>query len=211
LATGPQDVKDPVQHLAYIHRTPPPAAFARRYHRLDNQPFAIAQITRVTKASAIGGTAVFRFPHQALPQQNQAPDKESHPIHPTQEVFGSALRDQQEDKIVGQTKRHRAIKPSSTASLPMPSGAEAALTYGIKAAAFEPPSFPHRLTLACWNVTPSEGVKRSAARGDELSLLVDQSPRGASSKSATSKSRVNPQALAEGLAPCSQQQIITIF
>jgi hypothetical protein len=26
------------------------------------------------------------------PQQNQAPDKESHPIHSTQEVFGSALR-----------------------------------------------------------------------------------------------------------------------
>ncbi|MGA9133023.1 MAG: hypothetical protein WB384_13530, partial [Candidatus Sulfotelmatobacter sp.] len=55
-----------------------------------------AQITRVTKVSAIGGTAVFRFPHQALPQQNQAPGKESHLIHPTLEVFGSALREYKE-------------------------------------------------------------------------------------------------------------------
>jgi hypothetical protein len=31
---------------------------------------------------------------------------------------------------------------------------------------------------ACWNVARSEGVKRSAARGDELSLLIGQSPRG---------------------------------
>ena len=35
----------------------------------DNQPFGIAQITRVTKASTIRGTAVFRFPHLALPSR----------------------------------------------------------------------------------------------------------------------------------------------
>ena len=35
----------------------------------DNQPFGIAQITRVTKASTIRGTAVFRFPHRALPSR----------------------------------------------------------------------------------------------------------------------------------------------
>ena len=33
------------------------------------EPFGIVQITRVTKASAIGGTAVFRFPHRALPSK----------------------------------------------------------------------------------------------------------------------------------------------
>ena len=35
----------------------------------DNQPFGIAQITRVTKASAIRGTAVFAYPHRALPSR----------------------------------------------------------------------------------------------------------------------------------------------
>jgi hypothetical protein len=64
---------------------------------------------------------------------------------------------------------------------------------------------------ACWNVTPSEGVKRSAARGDELSLLIDKSPRGRLPNQRLQKSRVNPQALAEDRAPCSQRQIITIF
>jgi hypothetical protein len=57
------------KHLAHIHLAPPSAAFGRRYHRLDNQPFGIAEIARVTKAGAIGGTAVFRFPHRALPSR----------------------------------------------------------------------------------------------------------------------------------------------
>ena len=47
----------------YFHeeaRLPPAAAFGRRYHRLDNQPFGFAEIR---------GTAVFRFPHRALPSR----------------------------------------------------------------------------------------------------------------------------------------------
>jgi hypothetical protein len=39
-------------------------------------------------------------------------------------------------------------------------------------------SGPQLRLPACWNVTRSEGVKRPAARGDELSLLIDQSARG---------------------------------
>ena len=71
-------------------------------------------------------------------------------------------------------------------------------------------SGPQLRLPACWNVTPSEGVKRPAARGDEMSLLVDQS-QGASSESATSKKPSKPQALAEGRAPCSQRQLLRSF
>ena len=48
--------------------------FSRRNHRLDNSPFGIGQIAWVTKAASIRGAAVFRCPHQALPE-NQAPGK----------------------------------------------------------------------------------------------------------------------------------------
>jgi hypothetical protein len=37
-------------------------------------------------------------------------------------------------------------------------------------------SGPQLRLRACWDVTPSEGVKRPAARGDEVSLQFDQSP-----------------------------------
>ena len=36
---------------------------------LHKHPFGIDQITRVTKAGAIRRTAVFRFPHRALPSR----------------------------------------------------------------------------------------------------------------------------------------------
>ena len=72
LATGPQDVENPVQHLAHIHRPSPPAMSRRRNHRLDNPPFGIGQITRITKAVAIRRTAVFRLPHRALPKESSA-------------------------------------------------------------------------------------------------------------------------------------------
>jgi hypothetical protein len=35
---------------------------------------------------------MFGLPHRALPPENQAPNKESHPIHQIQELPGSALR-----------------------------------------------------------------------------------------------------------------------
>ena len=38
-------------------------------------------------------------------------------------------------------------------------------------------SGPQLRLRACWDVTPSEGVERPAARGDEVSLQFYQSPR----------------------------------
>ena len=43
----------------------------------DNQPFGIAQITRVTKASTIG----VQVSTSGAPQQNHAPGVASHLIH----------------------------------------------------------------------------------------------------------------------------------
>src|SRR5262249_29900875 len=47
-----------------------------------------------------------------------------------------------------------AIRPSSTAPLPMPIGADGALTKGTSAAALSPPSFPHRLIFVRARVSP---------------------------------------------------------
>ena len=72
-------------------------------------------------------------------------------------------------------------------------------------------SGPQLRLRACWNVTPSEGVKRSAARGDELSVLFDQSPLGLLPNQRLQKSRVNPDALAEVRPHCSQRQLLRSF
>jgi hypothetical protein len=92
VAPGPQDVEDPIQHLAHIHRAFAPAMPRRRDHGLHNRPFAIGQIAWVTKATAVRSKTMFGLPHRALSKENQAPNKESHPIHQTQELPGSALR-----------------------------------------------------------------------------------------------------------------------
>ena len=52
----------------------------------EDRPFGIGQITGVTKAT---GVHIGRSS-----KENQAPDKESHPIHQTQELPGSALSSQ---------------------------------------------------------------------------------------------------------------------
>src|SRR5436853_5590140 len=44
---------------------PTPTALSRRYRRFDQRPLAVAQITRVAQAMAVGRTAVFRLPHSA--------------------------------------------------------------------------------------------------------------------------------------------------
>src|SRR5438876_986172 len=48
-----------------VHLAPKPTAFGRRYRRFNQRPFAVAQITRVAQAMAVGSTAVFRLPHLA--------------------------------------------------------------------------------------------------------------------------------------------------
>src|SRR5437660_996416 len=42
-----------------------PTTFGRRYRRFDQRPLAVAQITRVAQAVAVGRTAMFRLPHPA--------------------------------------------------------------------------------------------------------------------------------------------------
>src|SRR5438477_11339854 len=51
--------------LADVHLAPTPTAFSRRDRRFDQRPLAVAQITRVARAMAVGSTAVFRLPHSA--------------------------------------------------------------------------------------------------------------------------------------------------
>src|SRR5205823_10179620 len=53
------------QHVADVSLAPTPTAFGRRYRRFDQRPLAVAQITRVAQAVAVGSTAVFRLPHSA--------------------------------------------------------------------------------------------------------------------------------------------------
>jgi len=72
LAASPQDIENPVQHLAHIDRASTPAMPSRRDHGLHNRPFGISQIAWVTKAASIRGLAVFRCPHRALSRESSA-------------------------------------------------------------------------------------------------------------------------------------------
>jgi alkanesulfonate monooxygenase SsuD/methylene tetrahydromethanopterin reductase-like flavin-dependent oxidoreductase (luciferase family) len=64
---------------------------SRRNHRLDQRPFGVGQITRITQVTSVSCTAVFMCPHRALLRES-APSNESQLIHSTQQVLGSALR-----------------------------------------------------------------------------------------------------------------------
>src|SRR5207249_2084346 len=65
LTAGREHIEDRIQNLADVHLAPTPTAFGRRYRRIDQRPLAVAQITRVAQAMAVGSTAVFRLPHSA--------------------------------------------------------------------------------------------------------------------------------------------------
>ena len=67
LATGRQYVENRVENLANIHLAPPAAALGRRDHRLDQRPFGIGQIARITQTAALSSAPVFRFPHLGTP------------------------------------------------------------------------------------------------------------------------------------------------
>src|SRR5438046_7353336 len=64
-ASRREHIEDCVQNLADVHLAPTPTAFGRRYRRFDQRPLALAQITRVAQALAVGSTAMFRLPHSA--------------------------------------------------------------------------------------------------------------------------------------------------
>src|SRR5438094_10410602 len=65
LAARREHVEDRVQNLADVHLASTPTAFGRRYRRFDERALAVAQITRVAQAVAVGSTAVFSVPHSA--------------------------------------------------------------------------------------------------------------------------------------------------
>src|SRR5205823_3436530 len=65
LAARREHIENRVENFADVHLAPTPTAFSRRDRRFDQRPLAVAQITRVARAMAVGSTAVFRLPHSA--------------------------------------------------------------------------------------------------------------------------------------------------
>src|SRR5436190_3974841 len=63
LATSRENEKDCVENLANIHLAPTAAALGRRDHRLNQHPFGIRQIARISQAAPLSGAAMFGFPH----------------------------------------------------------------------------------------------------------------------------------------------------
>ena len=92
LATRREHIEDCVENLANIHLAPTAATLGRRDHRLDQRPFGIRQIARISQTAPLSGAAIFRFPHLGTPVTIRVPHKESQTIHPIQQLSGSALR-----------------------------------------------------------------------------------------------------------------------
>ena len=67
LAAGRQDVEEPVQHLAHVHRAPTAAALGRRDEGLDQRPLGVGQVARVAQPTALVSLPLFRGPHRAPP------------------------------------------------------------------------------------------------------------------------------------------------
>jgi hypothetical protein len=93
LATRREHVEDCVENLANIHLAPTAAALGWRDHRLNQRPFGIRQVTRISQTTPLSSAAMFRFPHLGTPQSTiRMPHNESQMIHPNQQLSGSALR-----------------------------------------------------------------------------------------------------------------------
>ena len=67
LAAGGEDVEDPVQDRAHVHRAPTAAALGRRDEGLDQRPLGIRQVARVAQPAALVSLPLFRGPHRAPP------------------------------------------------------------------------------------------------------------------------------------------------
>ena len=92
LATRREHVEDCVENLANIHLAPTAAALGWRDHRLNQRPFGIRQVTRISQTTPLSSAAMFRFPHLGTPQSKiRVPHNESQMILPTQQLSGSAL------------------------------------------------------------------------------------------------------------------------
>ena len=92
LATRREHVEDCVENLANIHLAPTAAALGWRDHRLNQRPFGLRQVTRISQTTPLSSAAMFRFPHLGTPQSKlRVPHNESQMIHPNQQLSGSAL------------------------------------------------------------------------------------------------------------------------
>src|ERR1700680_2341774 len=101
LATRREHVEDCVEHLANIHLAPTAAALGWRDHRLNQRPFGIRQVTRISQTTPLSSAAMFRFPHLGTPQSTiRVPHNESQMIHPTQQLSGSALSNGAKSDVV---------------------------------------------------------------------------------------------------------------
>ena len=97
LATRREHVEDCVENLANIHLAPTAAALGWRDHRLNQRPFGIRQVTRISQTTPLSSAAMFRFPHLGTPQSTiRMPHNKSQMIHPNQQLSGSALNRGQE-------------------------------------------------------------------------------------------------------------------
>src|ERR1700739_1325468 len=67
LATGAQDVHQPVDDLLYVNRSLVAAPLGWRNQRLDEKPLLLSQITGVAQSAAVIPTAVLFRPHPAAP------------------------------------------------------------------------------------------------------------------------------------------------
>src|SRR5258708_12544399 len=63
LATRAQDIHQPIDHLADIHRPLVAAAFSRRDLGGYQRPLFVGQVTRVAQTAPVVATAVFLRPH----------------------------------------------------------------------------------------------------------------------------------------------------
>jgi hypothetical protein len=107
LAAGREHIEDSVEVFALVDRPTPSAAPGRRNERSDQHPLGVAQVTRITKAAAAIGKAMFGLPHAGAPVRIMTFATELQPIHPTQEVLGSASE-------AGGEKSAKSIRHSST-------------------------------------------------------------------------------------------------
>ena len=69
LATGAQDVHQPVDHLAHDDMTPVPTALGRRNERLHKRPFLVRRIARITQSASIVASAIPTRPHRRPPEE----------------------------------------------------------------------------------------------------------------------------------------------
>jgi len=76
LASGPKHTEQAVENFADVHIPRPTAASRRRYHRRDQRPLVIGEITCITQTSTPCRYTMFRCAHRALLQKaNQRPTR----------------------------------------------------------------------------------------------------------------------------------------